>query len=61
MKKKQTIAKKAKPTKLRIKAASRKQAAPFRRTVSDDQDGCDVAVINATLDHELPPAKGGVA
>jgi hypothetical protein len=61
MKKKQTTAKKAKPTKLKIKAASKKPVAPVPRTVGEDIDGCDVAVTNATLDHELPAAKGGVA
>jgi len=60
MKKKQTTAKKAKPTKRKIKAASRKPVAPLHRTVSEDIDGCDVAVTNATLDHDLPAAKGGV-
>jgi hypothetical protein len=60
MKKKQTTAKKAKPTKLKTKAASRKRVAPVPRT-GEDTDGCDVAVTRATLDHELPAAKGGVA
>ena len=61
MKKKQTTAKKTKPTKLKIKAASRKPIARVPRTVSEDVDGCAVAVTNATLDHDLPAAKGGVA
>jgi hypothetical protein len=61
MKKKQTTAKKAKSKKLKIKAASRKRVAPVPRTVGEDIDGCDVAVTNATLDHDLPAAKGGVA
>jgi len=61
MKKKQTTAKKAKPTKLKIKAASRKPVAPVPRTAGEDVDGCDVAVTSATLDHDLPAAKGGVA
>ncbi len=64
MKKKQTTAKKAKPTKLKIRAASRKPVAPVApvpRIVGEDIDGCDVAVSNATLDHDLPAARGGVA
>ncbi len=61
MKKKQATAKKAKPTKRKIKAASRKPVTPVRGTAGEDVDGCDVAVTNATLDHELPAAKGGVA
>jgi len=61
MKKKQTTAKKAKPTKRKSIAASRKAVAPAPRIVGEDIDGCDVAVTNATLDHDLPPAKGGVA
>jgi hypothetical protein len=59
--KKQTTAKKTKQTKLKIKAASRKPVARISRTVGEDVDGCDVAVTNATLDHDLPAAKGGVA
>ena len=61
MKKKHTTAKKMKPTKLKIKAASRKPVPRVPRTVGEDVDGCDVAVTNATLDHDLPAAKGGVA
>jgi len=61
MKKKHSAVKKAKRTKSRIKAASRKAVGSVPRTVGKDIDGCDVAVTNATLDHELPPAKGGVA
>ena len=61
MKKKQISARQAKATKLKIKAASRKPGAPVPRTTGEDIDGCDVAVTNATLDHELPPTKGGVA
>ena len=61
MKKKHTTAEKAKPKKLKMKAASRKPVAPVSRTAMEDIDGCDVAVTSATLDHELPPAKGGVA
>jgi hypothetical protein len=61
MKKKQTRAKKAKPTKRKSNAASRKAVAPVPRIVGEDIDGCDVAVTNATLDHDLPAAKGGVA
>ena len=55
MKKKKATAKKAKTTKLKIKAVS------VPRTAGEDVDGCDVAVTRATLDHELPAAKGGVA
>jgi len=33
----------------------------LRRTIREGIDGCDVTVTNATLDHELPAAKGGVA
>jgi hypothetical protein len=61
MKKKQTAAKKAKPSKLKIKAVSKRPVAAARRTVGEDIDGCDVAVTNAALDHDLPAAKGGVA
>jgi hypothetical protein len=61
MNKKQTTVKKAKPKRRKIKAPSRKQVAPVPRTAGKDLDGCDVAVTNATLDHELPAAKGGVA
>jgi hypothetical protein len=61
MKKKKTTGEKAKFTKLKIKAAPRKPAAPVPSTASEDVDGCDVAVTSATLDHELPAAKGGVA
>ena len=61
MKKKQTTAKKAKPTKLKKKAPLRRPVAPIPRKVGEDIDGCDVAITNATLDHELPAAKGGVA
>ena len=61
MKKKQTTAKKARSTKLKIKAASRKPVAPVPRVAGEDVDGCDVDVTSATLDHELPEAKGGVA
>jgi hypothetical protein len=61
MKKKQSTAKKAKPTKLKMKAASRKPVAPVPRTAGEDVDGCDVAVTHATLDHELPVTKGGAA
>ncbi len=61
MKKKHATAKKAKPTKLKIKAVSRKSVVPVPRIVAEDIDGCDVAVTNATLDHDLPAAKGGVA
>jgi len=61
MKKKQTTAKKVKPAKLKTKVLSRKPVAPIHRTVGEDVDGCDVAVTNATLDHDLPAAKGGVA
>jgi hypothetical protein len=57
MKKKQAKVKKSKPTNVKNKATSRKSAAPRR----DNVDACDVAVINATLDHDLPPSKGGVA
>jgi hypothetical protein len=61
MKKKQTTAKKARPTKLKIKAAFRKAVAPVPRTAREDVDGCGVTVTSATLDHDLPAAKGGVA
>jgi len=40
---------------------SKKPVAPVPDTASDDIDGCDVAVTSATLDHELPATKGGVA
>jgi hypothetical protein len=61
MKKKRSTAKKAKPTKVKIKARSRKPVAPVPRTAGEDVDGCDVAVTSATLDHDLPAAKGGIA
>jgi hypothetical protein len=60
MKKKQTTVKKAKPKRPKIRAASKRQVAPRPRMVGKDLDGCDVAVTNATLDHELPAAEGGV-
>jgi hypothetical protein len=61
MKKKQTIVKKSKHKRRKIKSASRKTVVRVSRTVGEDVDGCDVAVTNATLDHDLPAAKGGVA
>jgi hypothetical protein len=61
MKKKQTIVKKSKHKIRKIKSASRKTVVRVSRTVGEDVDGCDVAVTNATLDHDLPAAKGGVA
>jgi hypothetical protein len=61
MKKRHTTAKKAKHSKRKIKTASRKTVVRVSRTVGEDVDGCDVAVTNATLDHDLPEAKGGVA
>ena len=60
MKKKKITAKKAKPTRAKSKPASKKPVAPVRGKSKDDIDGCDVAVTTATLDHELPAAKGGV-
>lgn len=60
MKKRKTTAKKAKPTRLKSKPASKKAVARVNRVANDEVDGCDVAVTHATLDHELPAAKGGV-
>ena len=63
MKKKTTTAKKAKPTQVKSKPASKKSKKPVagvRGTARHEADGCDVAVTNATLDHELPAAIGGV-
>jgi hypothetical protein len=52
---------KAQPTRHKPKSASRKAVPRARGTAKDDVDGCDVAVTKATLDHDLPAAKGGVA
>ena len=60
MKKKKTSARKAAPTRPKKKTASKKPVARVRDTARDKVDGCDVAVTKATLDHELPAAKGGV-
>ena len=60
MKKKKTTAKKAKPTRMKSKPASKKAVARVNRVANDELDGCDVAITNETLDHELPAAKGGV-
>ena len=60
MKKKKTNAKKATPARAKSKPASKKPVAPVRATAREEIDGCDVAVTSATLDHELPVAKGGV-
>jgi hypothetical protein len=61
MKNKRTPVKKAKHTKRKIKTSSRKAVVRFRRTIGEEIDGCDVTVTNATLDHELPAARGGLA
>jgi len=61
MKKKQSRAKKAKSAKLKIKPPSKKTVPRVSSSADEDVDGCDVAVTNATLDHDLPAAKGGVA
>lgn len=61
MKKKRATVHKSKPTKVKIKAPSRKTVTPVPRTEGEDVDGCDVGVTSATLDHDLPAAKGGVA
>lgn len=61
MKKKRTTAHKSKPTKVKIKAPYRKAVVSVPHTAAEDVDGCDVAVKSATLDHDLPAAKGGVA
>jgi hypothetical protein len=61
MKKKQTAARKTRHTKRKIKTPSRKTVVHVPRSVGEDVDGCDVAVTIATLDHELPAARGGVA
>jgi hypothetical protein len=60
MKKKKSIAGKTKPTRLKKKAASKKPVARVRDTAREEIDGCDVEVTSATLDHDLPAAKGGV-
>lgn len=60
MTKKHPSAKKPKPAKLIARATSRKPILPVPGTGGDDIDGCDVVVTNATLDHELPSAIGGV-
>lgn len=36
-------------------------AAAARQHAGDDEDGCDVAIADATPDEQLPAAKGGVA
>lgn len=46
---------------LEIKAASDKAAAAAPGGASDDIDGCNVNVTNATSDEDLPPTEGGVA
>jgi hypothetical protein len=46
---------------LEIKAASDKTVVPVPHDDSDDIDGCDVPVKNATSDEDLPAAEGGVA
>ena len=61
MEKKRTTVKKAKRTKRKTETSSRKTVVRVPRAVGEDIDGCDVAVTNATLDHDLPAAKGGVA
>ena len=61
MKNKKTNVRKATPTRPKSKPPSKKPVAPVHDTAKDEIDGCDVAVTNATLDHELPAAKGGVA
>jgi hypothetical protein len=58
MKKETTSSKNAKSTKLKVKATP---VASAPRTSGEDVDGCDVIVTNATLDHDLPPSRGGVA
>jgi hypothetical protein len=51
---------KAQPARHKRKPASRKPVSRVRDT-KEEIDGCDVAIKKATLDHELPVAKGGVA
>jgi len=46
---------------LEIKAASDQAVAPVPDNASDDIDGCNVPVKNATSDEDLPTAEGGVA
>lgn len=61
MKKTKTIVRKAKTKAFKNKRPSKKPLATVRDTAREEIDGCDVAVTNATLDHELPASKGGVA
>ena len=60
MKKTKTIVRKAKTKARKNKRPSKKSLATVR-DAREEIDGCDVAVTNATLDHELPASKGGVA
>ena len=60
MKKTKTIARKAKTKRLKSNRPQKKHHATVRKT-EEEIDGCDVAVTNATLDHELPASKGGMA
>jgi hypothetical protein len=39
---------------------AKKQASPKKKDKQNDIDGCDVAVVRATLDTELPVSEGGV-
>lgn len=61
MKKKKTSVRKATAAQPKKKAASKKPVARVRDAARQEEiDGCDVAIAHATLDHELPAAKGGV-
>ncbi len=44
-----------------IKAASGEPVTPAPHQDSDDLDGCDIPVENATSDEDLPASEGGVA
>ena len=46
---------------LELKAASGEPATPAPHQDSDDLDGCDIPVENATSDEDLPASEGGVA
>ena len=61
MKKTKIHARKPRPARQKSKPASRKPVALARGSAREEIDGCDVAVTNATLDHDLPASKGGMA
>ena len=58
--KKTKTARKATTKRVKSQRPPKKSVARVRKA-KEEIDGCDVAVTNATLDHELPAAKGGVA